>query len=197
MLRQKFNGFTKELVNAHHSDVYIPPEKLVSNQNLAGSQSSVYNPKPPVAQESDAKKQDESKIIGRTTTLKLDTEFVCSAQDLFDALTRPDRVPMWSRSRAEISPVANQPFSIFDGNVTGEITKIESPSTLEMKWRLRSWPANFYSNAKIYITAQSESVTLYLVHEGIPIGELDTVERNWKGYYFNAIKSAFGYGAVF
>jgi len=53
-----------------------------------------------------------------------------SAQDVFDALTNPQKVEMWTRAKADISAKVGAPFSYFDGNITGEILEcVREPLT--------------------------------------------------------------------
>lgn len=41
---------------------------------------------------------------------------------------------------------------------------------------------------------QEDHTVLNLTQSGVPSNEYDNTVRNWKGYYWNSIKQAFGFG---
>jgi activator of HSP90 ATPase len=151
-----------------------------------------YQPKPPVEQ---AAKMTESvkTIIGGVTTIHQSIEFVCSAQDLYETLTNPQRCMAWTRGTAQFN---QDEFSYFGGNITGKWVEKVPCSKLVQQWRLKSWPKDHYSKVTMELKEGSESVTVTLTQTGVPIGEKDTVESNWAHYYWNSIKGVFGYGAL-
>jgi activator of HSP90 ATPase len=150
-----------------------------------------YQPKPPVLQV--LKTTESSKtVIGGVTTIHQSVEFVCSAQDLYDTLTNPQRCMAWTRGTAQFN---QDEFTFFGGNITGKWVE-KSCSKLVQQWRLKSWPKDYYSKVTMELIEGSESVTLKLIQNGVPIGEKDNVENNWVHYYWNSIKGVFGYGAL-
>ena len=55
-------------------------------------------------------------------------------------------------------------FEIFDGNVAGSFTKLDRPTYIEQKWRLRQWPAGHFSTLKIKFEQNNvDAVTLMKV----------------------------------
>src|SRR5437016_1956623 len=51
-----------------------------------------------------------------------------------------------------------------------------------------------YSTVTLKFEQSSDHTIIHLTQEGIPMGEVETVRRNWQNYYWNSIKSVFGYG---
>ena len=135
---------------------------------------------------------------GKLSTLTMTVEFVCSASDLYHSLISDDRAKVWSRDgTARVGGgVEGGQVVLFGGNVTGRILSLSPTLKIVQTWRLKEWPTGHYSTVTISLAEQRESVKLTLEQTDVPVGELDKTKRNWEAYYWNGIKSAFGYGAV-
>ncbi|KAI8916334.1 activator of Hsp90 ATPase [Gorgonomyces haynaldii] len=188
-LRTCFVDFSKDLLQAHAKDVYISPEQMNGHPVLE-----TYKPKPIQNVQETAKGNDQ--VLGALVNINQKVEFVCSAQDLFQALLDSGRVRVWSRAPADISAKANTKFVLFGGNVTGTIVEVQENKRIQMTWRLKTWPADHHSNVTIDLIQGDESTELKLVQKDVPIGDKDTTEKNWRNYYWNSIKQAFGYGSL-
>src|SRR6185369_10190935 len=53
-----------------------------------------------------------------------------------------------------------------------------------------------YSNVTMTFEQTSDNTKLHLTQAGVPIGEVDVVRNNWQTFYWNPIKSVFGYGSI-
>ncbi|KAJ3209776.1 hypothetical protein HDU82_000138 [Entophlyctis luteolus] len=191
LVQKKLANFSTEMIASNGKDVHISKENMVGHP--AGT---AYKPKPAVpdtlAQETTTA---PSTVKGAVSTITMNVEFVCSASDLFSTLLDPARVQVWTRGPAIIKPEAGAEVSLFGGNVTGKILEIVPNKKIVQTWRLKSWPSSHYSTVTLTLEEQRESVTLRLSQTDVPIGEKELTTTNWTGYYFNGIKSAFGYGA--
>ena len=213
MMAEKLSNFREALIEAHVKDVYIAPAE-------ASAPAVAAKPKiefaAPVAAEVKTPVPSKSKLLGSVCTVFQTVEFVCHPSEVYKALIEEDRVRAWTRSKTEIKDQVGSKFSLFDGNVTGEILKVEKDKMIEMTWRLRNWPegARFINEFSVYckilkkhlcighyshviITLSGDdasgSTTLKLVQKDVPIGEKELTEKNWKGYYWGGIKGTFGY----
>jgi activator of HSP90 ATPase len=72
--------------------------------------------------------------------VKASGEFASDADGLFDFLTQPDKVSMWSRNPAKIKAEVGEEVSLFNGNISGKITAVERPKSFSMTWRAPTWP---------------------------------------------------------
>ncbi|KAJ3070047.1 hypothetical protein HDU98_006920 [Podochytrium sp. JEL0797] len=193
LLKQKLENFSTEMINKNGKDVHIAKDEMKGHPVVTG-----YKPKPPTAD--DAKPAPATSVpasvVGTLCTVTMNTEFVCSASDLYNTFLDPNRVQMWSRGPAQIKPEAGAEISLFGGNVTGKVLELEANKKIVMTWRLKSWTAGHFSTVTLVFEEQRESVMLRLTQTEVPVGEKDLAMKNWTGYYFNGIKSAFGYGAV-
>ncbi|KAJ3409168.1 Sec63 [Chytridiales sp. JEL 0842] len=167
-------------------DVHIAPEEMKGHPVTQA-----YKPKPVPSGTSETK-QTSMSVIGGVTTLNMNVEFVCPVSDLYDTLLNPQRVQIWSRGAATIAPTVGAEIALFGGNVTGKVLELEKDKKIVMTWKLKSWPAGHFSKVTMTFETQRESVKLKVAQSDVPIGEVDTVRRNWENYYWNGIKAAFG-----
>ena len=126
-------------------------------------------------------------------------EFMASPQDIFSALTGPERIMVWTRGTARFPAGRFEPgaaFSLYDGNVSGTVRFLDAPLKMTtLDWRLSHWPAGHHSSVSISLEAGPASTKLHLVQRGVPDAEVEPTRENWKRFYWNPIKMAFGYGA--
>ena len=190
-LRECFKDFVKDLLQSkqvnlvHAKDVYIAPKASVQ----------AYQPKPPVVSPV-VVQPVKTGVVGALVTINQKVDFVCQASDLYVTLLDPGRVAVWTRGKAVIANKVGEEFKLFDGNVTGKIVELVENKKIGLTWRLKTWPTDHYSNVTIELNQGSESTELQLVQKDVPIGERDATEKNWRNYYWNSIKQAFGFGAL-
>ncbi|RDW60508.1 AHA1 family protein [Aspergillus mulundensis] len=161
----------------------------------------------PAAQYPHAKKQETpapksatttttNKVAVNTTTVTASDEFRTTADELFKTFTEPERLTAFTRGapRQWDGAKIGGKFSIFDGNVTGEFVKLESPKLLVQKWRLAQWPQGHFSTLEINFDQNDvDGVTQMRVSwAGVPVGQEDVTKQNWELYYVRSIKQTFG-----
>jgi len=197
LLRKKLASFSKDLIDAHSKDVYIDPEQL----------GQAPPPRPAHAETTETvgatrigaagTPEGKSARVVNTTKLEETIEFQTSAHELYETLLDLNRVVAWSRGSAIIAREPGSKFELFGGNVTGELVEVVPDKKITQKWRLKSWPEGHHSTVTFTFDELSESVNLHITQTEVPVGEKNQTQRNWTGYYWNAIKSTFGYGATF
>ncbi|KAJ3096368.1 hypothetical protein HDU97_005937 [Phlyctochytrium planicorne] len=188
-IRKNLSNFSKDMVEANSKDVHIPSDKMNGHPV-----NDTYKPKPPAP--TTAAKSHVSNVVGGVTSVKMDIEFKCDRQRLFECFTKEDQVKYWSRNNAKISAAAGSEFELFGGNITGKIVEFVPPTKVIQQWRLRSWPAGHFSTVTVTFEELSDSTVLHLVQSNVPVGEKDTLLDNWNNYYWDAIKRSYGFGAV-
>eukprot|EP00842_Homolaphlyctis_polyrhiza_P006676 jgi/Hompol1/7009/HPOL_005164-RA len=194
VIRKAFSTFVKDLFEAHSKDVYIPPEDMKKAPTPATS----YQPKPPVAasEPTTEKIVNKEKVLGALTSITQRIEFNASPQDIYFTLLDKQRVSAWTRNNAEIGMLPGSPFSLFGGNVVGQIVSLTAAKRIEMKWRLKTWPEGHHSTVVIYLEEGDGQTILMLTQSGVPISEKEVTMQNWSTYYWTAIKTTFGFGLV-
>lgn len=138
-----------------------------------------------------------AKVSVNTATVTASDEFRTTAEELFKTFTEPERLAAFTRGAPRQFDGAHVggKFSIFDGNVTGEFVKLDSPKLLVQKWRLAQWPAGHFSTLEINFDQNDvDGVTQMRVSwTGVPAGQEDVTKQNWELYYVRSIKQTFGY----
>ena len=130
-----------------------------------------------------------------TKKLVMTETFMTEVSEIYKALTYKDRVSAWSRSSVANDAVSGESFSLFDGNVCGEYTKLEKDAKICMKWRFKSWPEAHFSNVTLSFEQTSSGARIQLEQTGVPQDSIEATRMGWKNYYWSAIKMTFGYGA--
>ncbi|OLY85191.1 hypothetical protein AYI68_g622 [Smittium mucronatum] len=208
VLIEEFVKFPEQLIKQNLGDVYInddsfkannsPTPKIKSSTNKEEEQPHVKAFK---AGESgltlsnlslDSKKIDSSKF----SEIKLQVELFAPARDVFDALILPEKVNAWTRSSSSaISPEPKTKFSLFGGNIVGEMEFVDFVGLkLVQKWRNNSWPEHHYSTVTIQLEQTNRSTMLNLHQVHVPNSQLESTTKNWEVYYFTPIKTTFGWG---
>ncbi|BCS24518.1 AHA1 family protein [Aspergillus puulaauensis] len=141
-----------------------------------------------------------AKVSVNTATVTASDEFRTTAEELFKTFTEPERLAAFTRGAPRQFDGAHVggKFSIFDGNVTGEFVKLDSPKLLVQKWRLAQWPAGHFSTLEINFDQNDvDGVTQMRVSwAGVPAGQEDVTKQNWELYYVRSIKQTFGFGTI-
>ncbi len=108
-------------------------------------------------------------------------------EEVFNAITNPLTIELWSGYPAQIQPVSDSEFSLFDGDITGRNINVESPSLLEQEWYFGDQPDT--SIVRIDLTEEKGKTEIRLSHTNIPDDAFENISEGWKKYYLGALKS--------
>lgn len=128
-------------------------------------------------------------------TLTITEEFHCTANDLYNSLTKPDMVTAFTRAPAKVDAVRGGEFVLYGGNVLGKFEELVPEKKIQQSWRLKNWASGHYSNVTIELEQCSSSTMMTLKQTGIPASEYDSMLKNWHRYYWHSIKQTFGFGS--
>ncbi|KAI9226643.1 MAG: activator of Hsp90 ATPase [Piptocephalis tieghemiana] len=198
-LRSSLSNFSKDLVAAHGKDVHIPEDQLrrTTLSSTPSTKEDVTSAPTLKGAEAIRAAEDAKGNKGVSTTkVKEVVEFTCSADDLTQCFLDEGRARIWSRGPVTLTGSEGSDFELFDGNVVGKIERVIPGNEITQTWRFKSWPAGHYSKVKLTMDQQASSTTLTMEQTGVPVGEEESTRQNWRHYYFNGIKQAFGYGAL-
>lgn len=150
----------------------------------------------PKAEPSKPKATTSSSTTASSDVVELSASQACSQSDLWDLLTNPSRIPLWTRSPADFTPTPGSPFSLFGGNVRGKVLTVTEPSKLTMEWRPPTWePADYHGVLELRLAQQEGSTLLTIRLEGAPQGEEESSRRALEEFYVNGLKRL-GLGAM-
>lgn len=140
----------------------------------------------------------EPKAVGvklDVKTLDVVERFQCRANELYDALTRQDMVTAFTRGHVKLDLFKGGEFVLFGGNVSGKFGDIVPNKKIGQTWRLKQWPAGHYSNVVMELEEKEDHTVLKLTQTMIPAAEFEATQANWSRYYWDSIRSAFGFGS--
>lgn len=128
-------------------------------------------------------------------TLETVERFQCQANELYEALTRTDMVTAFTRGHVKLDLFKGGEFVLFGGNVSGKYDEIIPNKKITQTWRLKQWPAGHYSNVVMELEQKEDHTELKLTQTLIPTAEFEATRANWNRYYWDSIRSAFGFGS--
>jgi len=188
-LRPVFHSFRQNLIDAHakdlgHDSAPSTPGASTPTTNPASAGAAASGTSTPATASKSAKSVSTS-----SSDVRVSSELAISISDLWDLLTNPSRIPMWTRSPAQFEAKPDAEFALFGGNVTGKIVSVDAPKQLIQKWRTPQFPEGHYGTLAVNLTEGGDSTKLELVLSGAPSGDEDVVEKNLETYYIRGLKS--------
>ncbi|GAA5951848.1 hypothetical protein JCM8115_005256 [Rhodotorula mucilaginosa] len=194
-LRPIFQQFPKDMIAVHGKDLLDD-----STPTDSGASTPVSSSTPASASASTATSSTTTAAVKsatapakpapqNTATVRATGEFQCSADDLFDFLTNPQKIPMWSRNPAQMAPEVGAEVSLFGGNIRGKVEKVDRPKGFTMSWRAPTWPEDLYGQLEAQLNQGSNSTTLSLTLRGVPVGKEDETETNLHTFYIRGLQS--------
>lgn len=83
-----------------------------------------------------------------TSTVKASATFAVAADELFNLLTDPGRIPAWTRAPAVSEPKVGGEYAFFGGGVKGKYIELDVPKKIVQSWTLSSptWPSGILSH---------------------------------------------------
>ncbi|PWN48171.1 hypothetical protein IE53DRAFT_389653 [Violaceomyces palustris] len=198
-LRPVFHAFREVLIETHAKDLGHDTSPSVSGTSTpasaAPSAAAPATASAPSSSPAPSKPTSSSKIATSSTDVRVTSQLAISTEDLWDLLTNPARIPMWTRAPAEFEAKADTKFALFGGNITGTIVTANPPTQLIQKWRTPQFPDGHYGTLAINLTQGDDSTRLELCLSGVPLGEEEAVEKNLEAYYIRGLKSM-GLGTI-
>uniref|UniRef100_A0A2M4ANB2 Putative activator of 90 kDa heat shock protein atpase log 1 n=1 Tax=Anopheles triannulatus TaxID=58253 RepID=A0A2M4ANB2_9DIPT len=128
-------------------------------------------------------------------TLQTVEKFQCRANELYDALTREDMVTAFTRGYVKQELFKGGDFVYFGGNISGKYQELEPNKKIVQTWRYKQWPSGHYSTVTMELKEQEDHTELHLTQTMIPAAEYEMTRQNWQRYYWDSIRSAFGFGS--
>jgi len=198
-IRKQLALYIKELKEEYSKNLILPKKgekNSVGGAPPSTKESSVRNisSSPSAVKSSSTQNTVGCKLDVRT--LAMTEEFHCSANDLYNALTKAEMLTAFTRAPAKVDAVRGGEFLLYGGNVHGKFEELVPEKKIGQSWRLKNWPSGHYSNVVIELEETKNSTQLSLKQTGIPASEFDTMKTNWHRYYWHSIKQTFGFGAT-
>lgn len=188
-LENVFHTFRKDLIESHAKDLGHDDEGAASAAPKS-TQPSASATAPPASRSASS-----GTVSTSAASVHVETNLAISQTDLWDLLTNPHRIPMWSKAPAQFSPNVGANFSLFGGNISGSIVEVTSPGKLVQSWRIPQWPSSHHGTLTTQLTQGDDSTKLELILSGVPVGEEDSARAGLEAYYIRGLKSI-GLGTI-
>lgn len=118
-------------------------------------------------------------------------EFVLSAKPkrVMELLTDAKLIRKWSGGEAVVETAVGGKFEMFDGWVTGIVTKI-GENELAYTWKTTDWAEDAQPGEVHYLLKADEAGTRVIVdHKGLPNEEeMNSHKSGWTDYFFDPME---------
>ncbi|KAI9330436.1 activator of Hsp90 ATPase [Obelidium mucronatum] len=198
-LKDILNTFSTDMLNENSKNLLNEVQPSVSNAGTPADvpSSPVQTPKSqvkaaPTTSPSAAATSALPPKKTRTTTIGVESQFLCTASDIYDTFLNPERVKVWSKdSKVAFMAKPGKEYSLFGGNVTGRFCEMNPCNKIVFTWRLKSWPESYKSNlVTISMDEFDDAVRVRVKQEDVPVDEVEAIKRNWEAYYFAPIRTS-------
>jgi len=109
-----------------------------------------------------------------------------SPEEVFNAMTNPLTLELWTGYNATFQKEANTEFSLWDGDITGMNLEIVPDKKLVQEWYFEDTKEK--SVVTIELTKQDDKTQIELHHINIPDEAFSNIGEGWNKYYFGALK---------
>lgn len=110
-----------------------------------------------------------------------------SREEVWRALTDPKEIAEWSGAGAYFIPQPGAKYTLWNGDISGQVLKAEPPALLSQTWQPKDWTRT--DSVVTFMLGQSKDGTkVVLLHENVEDSDYDGTNEGWDQYYLGAIK---------
>jgi activator of HSP90 ATPase len=110
-------------------------------------------------------------------------------EEVYNAITNPLAIKMWTDQEAEMSTNVGSEFSIMDGDIVGKNLEFEENKKIMQEWYFGETDIPSIVTIKIHETTQGASVELR--HSNIPDEAFEDIVEGWNSAYFGSLQDYF------
>ncbi len=112
-----------------------------------------------------------------------------SPEEVYNALTIPLSIELWTGEKAEMSTTAGEEFSLFNGDISGRNLQFEKDKKVIQEWYFGDQEEP--SIVTITLAPDRNFTKVELLHTNIPDEAFDDIIHGWDESYFGALKDFF------
>ncbi|MBL7111860.1 MAG: SRPBCC domain-containing protein [Bacteroidales bacterium] len=109
-----------------------------------------------------------------------------SPEDVFNAMTNPLTLELWTGYPATFQPESATEFTLWDGDIMGMNLEILPDKKLVQEWYFEDNKEP--SIVTIELTKLNEKTQIELHHTNIPNDAFSNIAEGWNKYYFGTMK---------
>ncbi|MBN2348266.1 MAG: SRPBCC domain-containing protein [Bacteroidales bacterium] len=122
-------------------------------------------------------------------TIKQHFKIKATPEEIFNAITNPLAIELWSGYPAIMEPKEDTEFSLWDGDITGKNLKMIPNEQIIQEWYFGEQEDK--SIVTITLRNQKGSTYIELVHTNVPDNDYEELLEGWREYYWGAVKKYF------
>ena len=107
-------------------------------------------------------------------------------EDVYNALTNPVTLQLWTGEPAEMSTVPGSEFTLWDGSIAGKNIAFEEGKKIVQQWYFGDQKEE--SIVTILLHAKGAGTSVELVHTNIPDDEYEDFAEGWNSSYFGTLR---------
>jgi len=123
------------------------------------------------------------KDLKRYYTLK------ASPHDIYNALTNPNMLEIWTGEEAVMEPVPQTEFSLWGGSITGLNLEFEENKKIVQQWYFEGQLEP--SVVTLLLHPDRKGTNIELRHTNIPDDAFENISDGWDEDYFGALNELF------
>lgn len=112
-------------------------------------------------------------------------------EEIYNALTIPLSLQIWTGEPAEMSTEAGSEFSLWDGAIVGKNIEFITNKKIVQQWYFDGQPEESIVTIKLHDDKKGTSVEVN--HTNIPDAEYDGFADGWDSSYFGPLTDFFGF----
>jgi len=109
--------------------------------------------------------------------------------DVYNALTNPKMIEIWTGENAKMQSEPNTEFSLWDGSISGINLEFEENRKIVQQWFFGEQKKESIVTIKLHPDKKGTSVELH--HTNIPDEAFDNISEGWNEDYFGALRELF------
>ncbi|MCD4770257.1 MAG: SRPBCC domain-containing protein [Bacteroidales bacterium] len=109
--------------------------------------------------------------------------------DVYSALTNPVTIELWSGYPAVMDTKAGTQFSMWNGDITGQVIESAENKNLVQEWYFGEQEEK--SVVTIYLIRDYGSTEVTVEHTNIPDDDFENISEGWREYIMGAIQQFF------
>lgn len=109
-----------------------------------------------------------------------------SPEEVYQALTNPITIKLWTSEEVEMSTIPGSEFSMWDGSITGKNIEFLENKMIVQQWYFDEASDNSIVTIKLHNHEDGTSVEVR--HTNIPDGDYDDIVEGWDSTYMGVLQ---------
>jgi len=110
-------------------------------------------------------------------------------EEVYNALTNPMAIKIWTNEEATMSTEPDSEFSIMDGTIEGKNLEFEENKKLVQQWYFGEQETPSIVTIKLH--AKDEATSVEIRHTNIPDEDYEDIVEGWTEVYFGNLSEFF------